>query len=143
MEKYFKLLVVALFATMSFAFTSCSSEDEEASALIGTWKLTNIEYGSGWIGNNFDETTFDVIAYTKYNADGTVISVWLEAQDCVVYSESWILQGSTIITDDGEQHINTEYIVSLTDKELILRTDGDKTYWKRVPDSEIEQYLNL
>lgn len=29
MTKYFKLLMVALFATMSFAFTSCGSDDDE------------------------------------------------------------------------------------------------------------------
>ena len=43
MKKYLKLLFVALFATMTFAFTACGDDDDEpeaSSELVGTWDLT-------------------------------------------------------------------------------------------------------
>ncbi len=37
MKKYLKLLFAAIFASLSFALVSCGDDDDDNSALVGTW----------------------------------------------------------------------------------------------------------
>ena len=47
MKKYFKLLMVALFATLSFSLVSCGDDDDN-DALVGTWEASYVDPEDGW-----------------------------------------------------------------------------------------------
>lgn len=69
MKKYFKLLMVALFATLSFSLVSCGDDDDN-DALVGTWESTEIDEDGDvyyWVITINKNNTF---AWTEVWTDG-------------------------------------------------------------------------
>lgn len=96
-EKYLKLLFVALFATMTFAFTACGDDDDEPSSnsvLVGTWDMvkattyymgdTDVDYPKNvyWVFTSDKLTVHDTndlangkeVTY-NYNSDTKVLKI--------------------------------------------------------------------
>lgn len=48
MKKYLKLLMVALFATLSFSLVSCGDDDDDNGPLVGTWENYWVDPEDGW-----------------------------------------------------------------------------------------------
>ena len=143
MTKYFKLLMVALFATMSFAFTSCGDDDEpddpNNESLVGTWERTT----------NIDEDWWQK-DYIQFKNDGTSISItdvhFMGQSDVSVEYGNWSKNGNklTVKADnpsgDGID-IDNGTIKKLTNTELILSAGGMELSFTRVDDDAIEEYL--
>lgn len=143
MTKYFKLLMVALFATMSFAFTSCGDDDEpddpNNESLVGTWERTT----------NIDEDWWQK-DYIQFKNDGTSISItdvhFMGQSEVSVEYGKWSKNGNklTVKADnpsgDGID-IDNGTIQKLTNTELILSAGGMELSFTRVDDDAIEEYL--
>lgn len=125
MKKYFKLLMVALFATLSFTLTSCG-DDDDAGALIGKWEYnwTDPDDGCNYYGSvefkkddTFTMTEIDTeegeVVYTNtvkgtYSVDGdvtegaSVYMVGVDSNNDRSEATVWaVVNGKTLyITDD-------------------------------------------
>lgn len=144
MERYIKLLFVALFATMSFALTSCGDDNDEPDdpndvSLVGTWKHT-INFSADWWQTD----------YTQIKNDGTYITI--TDVYCMGYSDvsveygKWNRDGNklTVKADDPSDegiYFDTATIKKLTKTELVLSAGGLEYSFTRVDDSIIEEYL--
>ena len=144
MERYIKLLFVALFATMSFALTSCGDDNDEPDdpnniSLVGTWEHT-ITFSADWWQT----------AYTQIKNDGTYIAI--TDVYCMGYSDvsveygKWTRNGNklTLKADDpsdGGIYIDTVTIIKLTKTDLVLSAGGLEYSCTRVDDSIVEEYL--
>lgn len=144
MKKYFYLFVVALFATMSLALTSCSDDDDEPNDpnnenIVGTWeRATNID--DDWWQKD----------YIQFKADGTSISItdvhFMGDSDVSVEYGKWTKKGNNLtvkadkLSDEGID-IDNGTIKKLTKTELIINADGMDLSFVRVDDSVINKYL--
>lgn len=112
MKKYFQLLMVALFATMSFALTSCGDDDDEPSAggkfscnltvnsskfssktIAGEiWNHNGFDAITVWVNDVTNENGYVIFEVTNVNAtDGTNVS-----DDCsldVDFGELFLMGG--------------------------------------------------
>lgn len=143
MTKYFKLLMVALFATVSLALTSCSGDDEpddpSNESLVGTWERTT----------NIDDDWWQK-DYIQFKNNGTSISItdvhFMGQSDVSVEYGKWSKNGNklTVKADnpsgDGID-IDNGTIKKLTSTELILSAGGMELSFTRVDDDAIEEYL--
>ena len=133
--------MVTLFAMLSFALSSCSSDDDEilsSDDIVGTWKWDS--FGTDATEDFFGEQ------YVQFNANGQYIEVDIDGYgsegEVDVMRGQWKRSGNTItISGNGIPSTTTE-ISELTDTKLTLITLGVPMSYKRVDDSEIEQYLN-
>lgn len=98
MKNYLKLLFVALFATMSFAFTACGDDDKDEpssnSTLVGTWDMvkttiyymgdTDVDYPKNvyWVFTSDKLTVHDVNDFANekevsynYNSDSKELKI--------------------------------------------------------------------
>lgn len=134
MKKYLYLMIVALFATMSVALTSCSSDDDEPKGtdgtIVGTWRVDTMKMGDMW-----------QVDYVRFKENGTyesvaVINVTGEL-DLVPDSGTWHRDGNNI-TIDGL----TAPIKELNDKKMVLGIGGGSITYNRCPDSEMDRYLD-
>ena len=143
MTKYFKLLMVAIFATMSFAFTSCGNDDEpddpSNESLVGTWERTT----------NIDDDWWQK-DYIQFKADGTSISItdvhFMGESDVSVEYGKWTKNGNklTVMADnpsDDAIDIDNGTIKKLTKTELLLSAGGMELSFTRVADTTIDKYL--
>lgn len=143
MTKYFKLLMVALFATMSFAFTSCGDDDypddPNNESLVGTWERTT----------NIDEDWWQK-DYIQFKNDGTSISItdvhFMGESEVFVEYGKWSKSGNqlTVTADNPSDEaidINNGTIKKLTKTELVLSAGDMELSFIRVDDSTIEKYL--
>mgnify|MGYP002981631426 FL=1 len=144
MKKYFYLFFVALFATMSFALTSCSDDDDEPNDpnnenIVGTWERTTTIDDDWWQKD-----------YLQFKADGTSISItdthFMGDSDVYVEYGRWTKKGNslTVKTDtpsDEGIDIDNGTIKKLTKTELVINAGGMDLSFTRVDDSIIENYL--
>lgn len=134
MAKYMKLLMVALFATLTLSLTACGDDDEPGDVstanIVGTWKVNTMKIDDSWYQ----------IDYDRFSADGSYINatvVTFEGMTDVVTSHgTWSVDGNKI-TIDGV----TATIKSISDTKMVVSSEfGDITY-NRCPESEMDQYL--
>lgn len=145
MKKYIYLFFVALFATTSFAFTSCGDDDESNDSnsgnIIGTWEQ-NVNIDDDW----------QSIQLIQFKQDGTFVEVYdskfMGGNEVEISRGTWRKDGNnlTVVYDnDKETDLNHCTIVKLTDKELIVESFaigvGVKVKLTKVADSKIEAYL--
>ena len=140
MKKYLYQFMVALMAVASFAFVSCSDEEDEtlSSDIVGTWK---------WDSFYTDET--DVLfgqQYIQFGVDGQWIEVDIRGLgsegEVDIMRGQWRQSGNTITVSGNGVPTTTTEITELTETDLKLVTLGIPMSYKRVADSEIEKYLN-
>ncbi len=134
MAKYIKFLFVALFATMTISLTSCSDDKDEPPVgnIIGTWR--NVSSG--------------IIQYVQFRSDGTSneVNIDEEDDDFWVLNCTWELNGNslTVTNHDEEWGIDVPVVSTiekLTDSELVIETLGIMQTFRKVSDSEIDEYL--
>lgn len=143
MKKYLYPFMMALMVILSFAFVSCSSDDDGdgamSASIVGTWK-NNTFYGSGELEDFYGEQ------YVQFRADGRYIEVEVGgygSEGKVNISEGrWQQSGNTIVLSETDEITATVVISKLTDTDFILYWGGLSMSYKRVADSEIEKYLN-
>ena len=122
MKRFLYSLFLVLLSVV--ALTSCENgEDVSYDKLIGIW----VAWGTG---SDF---------YMQFRDDGTCYTVDIVDGYPEVEKMDWSLAGKMIILD-VDFPIWME-IVSLSDSKMELRMLGFVTPFRRVPDSEIEQYL--
>lgn len=122
MKRFLYSLFLVLLSVV--ALTSCENgEVVNYDKLIGTWVL----WGAG------------SDSYVQFRDDGTCYTVDIVDGYPEVEKMDWALAGKMIILYvDFPMWIE---IVSLSDLKMELRIFGFVTPYRRVPDSEIEQYL--
>lgn len=139
MKKYLYFLLVALFATMSFALTSCGDDDDEPTGsekieIIGTWKSTTVLDEDGWTQTD----------YVQFKDGGSYVNVILTdlygMEDKEVSKGTWSVNGNKITTKT-EAGSFTSTIKNSTKDLLIIEALGEEMTYKRVSDSEINKYL--
>lgn len=139
MRKYFYVLMVAVFATMSLAVTGCSKDDNdlEGGNLVGTWKVDGMSLGNQYLqfksngefflvyvpGDLYDDPIFNGIVKTEISK-----GKWTRNENTV-----------NIVYDDGDK--TSFKIEKITSKELRIMQLGLIEVYERVPDSEIAPYL--
>lgn len=123
MKKYL-FLVLTLLVT-SFAFISCSSDDDDDqydNAIVGTWKLTQVKtsQSESYMDWPFKST------YASFQSDGTYYGSGYFGTG----SGTWSIKGNTVKTYvDGELYVTYE-ILSLTSTTSELKMPmGDGAIW--------------
>lgn len=123
MKKYL-FLVLTLLVT-SFAFISCSSDDNDNqydNAIVGTWKLTQVKtsQSESYMDWPFKST------YASFQSDGTYYGSGYFGTG----SGTWSIKGNTVKTYvDGELYVTYE-ILSLTSTTSELKmSNGDGAIW--------------
>lgn len=108
MKKYLKLLFAAIFASLSFALVSCGDDDDDNSALVGTWfyEWTDPDDGEYMYGEmtfsqngNFNMTTteMDDDGYTyNYYVNGTYTVSGDLSEGGVVYMTGYDSEGDNV-----------------------------------------------
>lgn len=139
MKKYLYQFIVALMAISSFTFVACSDDDDEviSSDIVGTWK---------WDSFSTDETeAFFGEQYIQFGSDGQYIEVGIDGfgseGEVDIIRGQWRQSGNTITISGNGVPTTTTEITELTDTDLTLVTLGVPMSYKRVADSEIEEYL--
>lgn len=139
MNKLFLLLAVAgigLFAA------GCSDEDENgedisSGDIVGTWK---------WDSFNIEETELFGEQYIQFSSDGQYIEVdiyadWVE-EEIEVTRGVWKQSENKITVSGGDDIVTTTMKIDrLTETDLTLVVLGISMSYTRVPDAEIEKYL--
>lgn len=141
MKKYLYQFMVALFAMLSFALSSCSSDDDEilsSDDIVGTWKWDS--FGTDATEDFFGEQ------YVQFNANGQYIEVDIDGYgsegEVDVIRGQWKRSGNTITISGNGIPTTTTEISNLTDTDLTLITLGVPMSYKRVDDSAIDSYIN-
>ena len=140
MTKYLKLLLVALFATMTLSLASCKDDNDEPEGgdLVGTWMAdqqpANIEYLQ--FKSNGDFAKIDVPGEMWDDPDLKPI-----APETEVMKGKWTRNGDiiNIVYDDGVK--TSCKIEKITSKQLHVIVLGIKGVYERVPDSTVDKYL--
>lgn len=130
MKKYLKLLFVALFATLSFTLVSCGDDDDDESALVGTWEASYTDPEDGW-------QYYHVLVFNK---DHTFASTIVEDSGSQSWTDNlwgtWSISGDikkgaaitlNLVDEDGDTWTETGYV----------RVDGKKAYAALDGDDEI------
>lgn len=134
MKKYLYLLFVALFATMSFALTSCSNDDEPSAGgdIVGSWE--NVTDWATLIGKQ----------YVKFESDGTYYEINEYASDgeVEVLKAKWKKDGNTLkVFGSKDMQDGTATISNLTDNTFTITAYGISQDYKRVSDSVLDKYI--
>lgn len=123
MKKY--LFLVLTLVVTSFAFISCSSDDDDNqydNAIVGTWKLTQVKtsQSESYMDWPFKST------YASFQSDGTYYGSGYFGTG----SGTWSIKGNTVKTYvDGELYVTYE-ILSLTSTTSELKmSNGDGAIW--------------
>ena len=133
MAKYLKLLIVALFATMSFTLTSCGDDEDEPNGnvnIVGTW-----ENVTGW------DEAFGLKQYIRFQADGKLYEVDVYPNGVVeILQGIWSKDGNKItVSGDTE---GTVTISNQTSTTMTLTTLGIPVSYEKVSDSVLDKYLD-
>ena len=138
MNKYLKLLFVALFATMTLSLASCKSDDDEPDgsngSIIGSWEMVD------GVADAMDSKQ-----YEQFRENGTYYEV-------VVYSDEWsALLGQKVIVEKGTWKLegntlkisikNPITVKKVTSNELVIIEMGMESKLKRVSDEIVNQYI--
>ena len=123
MKKY--LFLVLTLVVTSFAFISCSSDDDDNqydNAIVGTWKLTQVKtsQSESYMDWPFKST------YASFQSDGTYYGSGYFGTG----SGTWSIKGNTVKTYVvGELYVTYE-ILSLTSTTSELKMSmGDGAIW--------------
>lgn len=163
MKKYLKLLFVAFFASMSFAFVACGDDDDEpdfeipsnpsddnneenepgndsnetASPFVGTWEMTT----SGVLGEGDGETYMQIASdhtFILINEYGYGVEVsygtWKSSKDSFTINYE-IFHGASPIVPSV-----TYKIESTASKSFVLALGTQKFTFTKMPDSVMDQY---
>ena len=124
MKKHLFLLL-ALVVT-SFAFVSCSDDDDNQynSAIVGTWKITEVKTSQSGTYINWPFKT----TYASFKSDGTYYGSGYFGNG----SGTWSIKGNTVNTYvDGDLYASYEIIsVTSTTSELKMSMDGESIWIK-------------
>lgn len=134
MKKYLYLLFVAIFATMSFALTSCSNDDEPSAGgdIVGSWE--NVTDWATGLGKQ----------YVKFESDGTYyeINEYPSDGEVEVLKGKWKKDGNTLkVYGSKDMKDVTATISNLTDNTLTITALGISQDYKRVSDSVLDKYI--
>ncbi|MCF0220294.1 MAG: lipocalin family protein [Muribaculaceae bacterium] len=146
--KTLKFAIVALISCVMLTLPSCGKDDEPDSStsksgkLIGTWKLVDCQIfdqfaEAGWISE-------DAILYLQFKSNGEYNTVSLQYDEVdKITNGTWSREGNDIkLYDDDLYYYGYTYkIVSLTSTKLVLEALTLQGEFKKVSDSEIEEYL--
>lgn len=131
MRKYFYALMVAVFATMSLAVTGCSKDDDGDTGgdIVGTWKENNLD-------------AVGITNYNQFRSDGTCVSIGIYDKEFWGFDDAEVDYGKWSRSGDELKIDGYTYkIVKLTSSELGISAFGITSYYKRVPDAEVEKYI--
>ena len=150
MKKYLKLLFLAIFASMSFAFVACGDDEDDepdnnggsgnntTSAFVGTWEMTTsgaLGYGDGeaYIRFNKDKT---FVLVNDYGYDDVEVSygTWSNTKDTFTINYE-IAQGGIPIIPTV-----TYKIESTSSQAFKLSFGGQYFNFTKVPDSMMDRY---
>lgn len=164
MKKYLKLLFVAIFASMSFAFVACGDdEDDEPDYeipskpsdgnndndesdndsndvtkynIVGSWESTVVTNIPGL--DNSKERSF-----TRFYEDGTYVGVNIEeGYDNVIVRGTWSIEGNKLTNTTMGMTVTYEIIeYSKNSFKVKFGNNGGYIRWERVDDSVIDRYL--
>ena len=134
MKKYFKLLMVALFATLSFTLVSCGDDDDDNGALVGTWDCTTVDPEDGW-------TYYEVVTFNKDNtftgasAESDGSQTWTDEYMGTYAVNGDLKKGAPVtlnyIDEDGDAYSVTN-IVRIDGKKMYLTDeDGDMAVYNK------------
>lgn len=130
------MVMVALIATMTFALTSCSSDDEEGgnSDIVGTWKSVSAEtWELGEISDSEE--------WIQFNNDGTYVEVSDDDGYVEISRGTWSCSGDVISISVDNETI-TYQILKKENNTMTVTWQGIATVeLVKVDDSEIEKYL--
>lgn len=118
MQKYLKLLMVVLLATVSFTLTSCGDDDDDT--LIGTWETSYTQ--DGWSYRNtiaFSAEGSFVITETA-SGDGVVFEEYVAG----IYSVEGDVKDGAVVTLTG---FDTDDVDAASVK-IAVRIKGDKLH---------------
>ena len=132
MNKYLKLLFVALFATMTLSLASCKDDkDEPKDSIVGTWKY-EVSISEEWWQNSF--------ADFEENGKMTSMDVlyFMGDYDVEVSHDTWSQSGDQVVIAGDKGTIKT-----LTANSLVLKDEktGLEIHFTRCKKEEMEQYL--
>lgn len=136
MKKQFTYLFLTVFSVMALILTSCSKDDNDNitdNNIVGTWK--NI---------SFEGDLSEIIGtqYIQFNENGIYREINVYSDETDILTGKWKQNGNKINIDgDGDTQSITSEITHLTESELKLLAAGITLSYKRVPDSEIEEYI--
>lgn len=118
--KTFKFFLVALIASFSIAFVSCSEDKDEPTTndIVGTWKLTEISTdNSTYIAWPYQTTT------ATFNSNGTYSGTGYFGNG----SGTWKQKGKTITTYiDGQEYFKYD-VISLSASTCTLKMSATGT----------------
>lgn len=125
---------------MSLAVTGCSKEDNdlEGGNLVGTWKVVNAtSLGNQYLQFKSNGEFFLVVVFGDFY-DDPIFNGMVETE---IYKGKWTRNENTvnIVYDEGDK--TSFKIEKITSKELRIMQLGIIQVYERVPDSEIEAYL--
>lgn len=136
MKKQITYLFLTVFYVMALILTSCSKDDNDNitdNNIVGTWK--NI---------SFEGDLSEIIGtqYIQFNENGIYREINVYSDETDILTGKWKQNGNKINIDgDGDTQSITSEITHLTESELKLLAAGITLSYKRVPDSEIEEYI--
>ncbi len=136
MKKQITYLFLTVFSVMALILTSCSKDDNDNitdNNIVGTWK--NI---------SFEGDLSEIIGtqYIQFNENGIYREINVYSDETDILTGKWKQNGNKINIDgDGDTQSITSEITHLTESELKLLAAGITLSYKRVPDSEIEEYI--
>ena len=116
---------------MSLAVTGCSKDDDGDTGgdIVGTWKENNLD-------------AVGITNYNQFRSDGTCVSIGIYDEEFWGFDDAEVDYGKWSRSGDELKIDGYTYkIVKLTSSELGLSSLGFTSYFKKVPDSEVEQYL--
>ena len=97
MKKYLKLLILAIFASLSFAFVACGNDDEEDepsggnssdNGFVGTWSMNMIGQSGEYKDN-----------YIRFYDDSTFVLINADDDEVMVSYGTWSASGNTFTLD--------------------------------------------
>lgn len=147
MKKYLKLLMVAIFASMSFAFVSCGDDKDDepdnngvtgsTSSFVGTWEMTTSGVLGEGDGDNYikiaNDHTFILINHYSYGVEVSY-GTWTSTIDTFTVDYE-IFHGTTPIVPSV-----TYKIESTTSNSFILSLGIQKFTFTKVSDSVMDKY---
>lgn len=132
MKKFIKMLGIAFVACLTFALTSCENEKEiNAKSITGKWQYTCEE------GDNYYEGK-KVTITLEFKSNGYFSERFdVEGEAPEFYESRWKMfdtpdtDPNTIWVDDEGDWMEYYYVVSVSNKELVLAEDEDEPeeYW--------------
>lgn len=134
MKKQITYLFLTVFSVIAFALTSCSKDNDNIidDDIVGTWK--NITFGD-------DLSEIVGTQYMQFSENGAYTEVNIYSNETEILKGKWEKNGNKIsVYGNDIESIPTE-IIHLTESELKLLAAGITLSYKRVPDSEIEEYI--